>query len=98
MKRLEKEIPLYKGQTQRFSTDVLALVPAAIAHLGNLLDSLDAYTSLTAPAEVTSSAPEQLPEQNRRRHAAGSLDGPQAVDEEEAKEDEPPQPKDDQKE
>ena len=56
LKRLEKEIPLYKGSVQRFATDLLVEVPAATAHLENMLVSLDAYASLDTPVEVTSTA------------------------------------------
>lgn len=56
IKQLEKEIPLYKGSVQRFATDLQVEVPAATAHLENMLVSLDAYASLDAPVEVTSTA------------------------------------------
>src|SRR5205085_1761833 len=56
LKRLEKEFPLYKGSVQRFATDVVVEVPAAAAHLENLLLSLESYTALGAPVEVASSA------------------------------------------
>jgi hypothetical protein len=57
IKRLEKEVPLYKGMVQRFATDVVVEIPSAIAMLENLVLSLEAYTSMEAPVEVTSSAP-----------------------------------------
>jgi hypothetical protein len=56
IKRLEKEFPLYRGSVQRFATDVVVEVPAAVAHLENMLMSLEAYTALTVPVDVTSTA------------------------------------------
>jgi hypothetical protein len=57
IKRMEKEIPMYKGTVQRFSTDVIVALPAAAAHLENLIRSLEAYTSLAVPTEAVSTAP-----------------------------------------
>ncbi len=56
IRRIEKDFPLYKGSVQRFATDLVVLVPTATAHLENLVLSLEAYTSLSSPAEVTSTA------------------------------------------
>jgi hypothetical protein len=56
IKRLEREIPLYKGSVQRFATNVQIDVPSAIAHLENLLLTLEEYVSLRAPVEVGSDA------------------------------------------
>jgi hypothetical protein len=54
--KLEKEVPIYKANTQRFATDLLVEIPAATAHLENMLVSLDAYAALDTPVEVTSRA------------------------------------------
>jgi hypothetical protein len=56
VKKLEREIPLYKGSVQRFATNVQVDLPSAAALLEGLLDTLEQYTSLSAPKEVTSDA------------------------------------------
>ena len=47
-RELQKKITEYRGGVGRFSNDVSAGVPAAIAHLGSLLDELDKYMEITA--------------------------------------------------
>jgi hypothetical protein len=56
IKLLEKEYPLYRGSVQRFATDVMVEIPIATALLENLVVSLESYTTLGAPVEVTSTA------------------------------------------
>jgi hypothetical protein len=56
VKKLEREIPLYKGSVQRFATNVQVDLPASAALLDGLLDTLEQYMSLSAPTEVTSDA------------------------------------------
>jgi hypothetical protein len=53
IRRLEKEITLYKGQVQRFITAVTLDLPNAVAQLENITRSLDSYTGLR---EATSDA------------------------------------------
>ena len=50
-KRLQKEALLYKGQVQRFATNVSSDLPAAIAHLGALVQALEEYAAMN-PAGV----------------------------------------------
>jgi hypothetical protein len=59
-RRMQKTILLYKGQVQRMTTSLTGDLPAAIAHLSNLLQSLDAYVALAASAGE--SAPESTGE------------------------------------
>jgi len=49
-KRLAKEILVYKGDVQRFATNVQVDLPAATAKLENYLLALDAYVSLRPEA------------------------------------------------
>jgi len=43
--RLQKEILLYRGQVQRFTSTITVDVPAAVAHLDNVVTALEAYTA-----------------------------------------------------
>jgi hypothetical protein len=52
---MKKEIETYKGGVQRFASSVQSDVPAAIAHLGNLLATLKEYVA-TNPTAVASTA------------------------------------------
>ena len=52
-RRLQKEMLLYKGQTQRFSTVTTVDIPMAAAVLGNMVVRLEAYASLS-PTNATS--------------------------------------------
>jgi hypothetical protein len=45
---LQKESTLYRGQVSRFSNDVAAGVPAAVSHLGALLEQLYKYMEVAA--------------------------------------------------
>jgi hypothetical protein len=45
-RQLQKEITIYRGGVGRFSNAVSAGVPAAIAHLGSLLEHLDEYREI----------------------------------------------------
>jgi hypothetical protein len=54
-RRLQKELLLYKGQTQRFATSTTVDLPLAAAVLHNMITRLEAYASL-APASATSAA------------------------------------------
>jgi hypothetical protein len=51
-KRLEKEMLLYKGQVQRFVTAVSSDVPAAIGHMGALIQTLQEYAAIGPAKEV----------------------------------------------
>jgi hypothetical protein len=42
-KRLQKEMIMYKGQVQRFVTTVTSDIPAAISHIGALINTLEEY-------------------------------------------------------
>jgi len=58
-KRLQKEINLYRGGVGRFAVSVSAGVPAAIAHLGALIQQLEKYMGIapeTAEAQATEAA------------------------------------------
>ena len=52
-RRLQKEMLMYKGQTQRFATCTTVDIPVAASVLGNMIVRLEAYASL-APANATS--------------------------------------------
>jgi hypothetical protein len=52
-RQLQKEIELYKGGVQRFTTSVFSEIPSAAAHLESLAAKLDAYLSVQ-PAAVGS--------------------------------------------
>jgi len=47
-RKLPKEILMYKGQVQRFATSLSSEVPLAVAKLGQLVTTLEAYVSLAA--------------------------------------------------
>jgi hypothetical protein len=47
-RELQKQSTLYRGAVARFSNDVAAGVPAAIAHLGALLEKLEEYMGVEA--------------------------------------------------
>ena len=55
-KLLPREIEMYKGSVQRFATTVQSGIPAAVAKLSAMSGKLDAYVSLKAPVEATSTA------------------------------------------
>jgi hypothetical protein len=55
-KYLNREVLLYRGQVQRFVTSVSHDVPAAIAHLGALINKLQEYEALT-PGQAASLDP-----------------------------------------
>jgi hypothetical protein len=54
-RRLQKELLMYKGQTQRFATSTSVDIPMAAAVLGNMITRLENYASL-APAGARSTA------------------------------------------
>ena len=54
-RQLEKEINLYKGSVQRFSTSVYVDVPGAVAKLDRMAATLQGYLDV-APASVASTA------------------------------------------
>ena len=56
-RQLQKEIELYKGGVQRFSTSVFSDIPTAAAHLEALAAKLDAYLSVQ-PAVADSAVAE----------------------------------------
>jgi hypothetical protein len=89
IKRLEKEFPLYRGSVQRFATDVVVEIPTAVGLLENMTQTLESYTSLGVPVEVTSSAvvTSEAPTEGA---AAGSM--ARAIDEEEVKSNGKPKP------
>ena len=49
-RKLAKEILMYKGHMQRFSTAISADIPVAAGHLDRMLAALQAYIALTVPA------------------------------------------------
>jgi hypothetical protein len=53
---LQKEVQSYKGSVQRFMTTLQSDVPAALAMLDKMIDSLEKYVEL-APADKTPTAP-----------------------------------------
>ncbi len=55
IRRLPKEISLYRGGVQPLGNTVAAGMPAALAHLTNALDRLDRYVA--SPMETQSAAP-----------------------------------------
>ncbi|NNM88358.1 MAG: hypothetical protein HKL95_07540 [Phycisphaerae bacterium] len=55
IRRLPKEISLYRGGVQPLGNTVAAGMPAALAHLTNALESLDRYVA--SPVELQSAAP-----------------------------------------
>jgi hypothetical protein len=56
IKKLEREIPIYKGTVQRFASTVQVDIPLATAHLEKLLTKLQQYVDLSSPVEITSAA------------------------------------------
>jgi len=52
-RRLQKELLMYKGQTQRFSTSISVDIPLAATVLGNMIVRLESYASL-APLSARS--------------------------------------------
>jgi hypothetical protein len=52
IRRLQKELTLYKGQTQRFTTTVTQEVPSAIKHIGALEYTLKEYLAMQPGAEM----------------------------------------------
>jgi hypothetical protein len=52
-RRLQKELLMYKGQTQRFATSTTVDIPLAAAVLGNMIVRLESYASL-APSDARS--------------------------------------------
>jgi hypothetical protein len=54
-RRLQKELLMYKGQTQRFATSTSVDIPLAASVLGNMVARLENYASL-APLNARSSA------------------------------------------
>jgi hypothetical protein len=52
IRRLQKELTLYKGQTQRFTTTVTQDVPSAIKHIGALEYTLKEYLAMQPGQEV----------------------------------------------
>jgi hypothetical protein len=52
LKRLQKELTLYKGQVQRFQTTVTTDVPSAIKHLGALEHTLQEYLAMKEAGEA----------------------------------------------
>jgi hypothetical protein len=54
-RRLQKELLMYKGQTQRFATSVSVDIPLAAAVLGNMIVRLESYASLN-PENARSAA------------------------------------------
>src|SRR5258705_8997946 len=50
--KLQREYHLYKGGVQRFQTAVSADIPTAVASLDKMVQSLEAYVSLTAGASL----------------------------------------------
>ena len=55
IRRLPKEISLYRGGVQPLGNTVAAGMPAALAHLTNALDSLERY--IASPVEAQSAVP-----------------------------------------
>jgi hypothetical protein len=80
IKKLEREIPLYKGSVQRFATNVQVDLPASAALLDGLLDTLEQYTSLAAPTEVTSDAGSTASQPMTRSTDAINKDNPDEKD------------------
>lgn len=66
-KRLHKEIQVYHGSVQRFSTGVQVDVPLAVGKLDNMIINLERYASLSMPEVATSDA-------SGAARAAASLD------------------------
>ena len=57
-RQIQKEIEMYKGGVARFATDVQGEIPAAAAHLEQLLNKLDAYVNAqVGPSEGTAASP-----------------------------------------
>ncbi len=57
VRRLQKEISMYRGGVQRIANALSGLVPAALAHLGNSVALLDQYVA-AGPVSIGSTAPE----------------------------------------
>jgi hypothetical protein len=55
-RRLQKEILLYKGQVQRFSTSVQSDIPVAVSKLDGMVTALEAYVGLNAGGEQQNAA------------------------------------------
>jgi hypothetical protein len=51
-KQLHKEATIYKGAVQRFATCVSTDVPAAIGHLGALVNTIQEYEAISTAADV----------------------------------------------
>ncbi len=73
-RQLQKEIELYKGGVQRFTTTVFTEIPSAAAHLESLAAKLDAYLSVQ-PAVASSAVGDGSGgvSMNRGGDAIGSL-------------------------
>ena len=51
-KQLHKEAIIYKGQVQRFATCVSTDIPAAISHLGALINTIQEYEAISTAADM----------------------------------------------